>query len=63
MSRYTESKKQANERWDKAHKEHVQYLNKRSVSRNFIKKQATVEDIAELEALIQERKKQLRDSD
>lgn len=51
-----ESKKRANKKWDEGNKERKQYLNKRSVARNFIKKSATNDDLDELESLIKYRK-------
>ncbi|PQE66161.1 hypothetical protein CUS17_04710 [Enterococcus faecium] len=37
--------------------EHARYLRNRSTARSFIRKQATFEDLEELEQLIEERKK------
>nr|WP_270216228.1 hypothetical protein [Enterococcus lactis] len=39
--------------------EHARYLRNRSTARSFIRKQATFEDLQELEQLIVERKKDL----
>ncbi|MDH6364693.1 hypothetical protein M2139_001731 [Enterococcus sp. PF1-24] len=50
---------EANKRWQEKNKEHAKYLRNRSTSRSFIRKQATLDDIAELEGLIAERKKEL----
>ncbi|MFT8447871.1 MAG: hypothetical protein ABF723_11795 [Lentilactobacillus hilgardii] len=47
----------ANKRWQEKNREHTRYLRNRSTARSFIKKQATHDDIAELEALIADRKK------
>jgi len=50
---------EANKRWQEKNREHTRYLRNRSASRSFIKNQATLEDIEELEQLIEERKKAL----
>ena len=50
---------EANKRWAEKNKEHAKYLSNRSRSRSFIKKQATLVDLEELEALIEQRKKDL----
>lgn len=50
---------EANKRWQEKNKEHAKYLSNRSRSRSFIKNQATLEDIEELEQLIVQRKKDL----
>lgn len=49
----------ANKKWDEENKARKQYLNTRSVARNFIKKRATSDDIEELSQLLDERKKEL----
>lgn len=49
----------ANKKWDEENKARKQYLNTRSVARNFIKKRATSDDIEELSQLLNERKKEL----
>lgn len=57
----TETNKQteANKRWQEKNRERSKYLRNRSTSRSFIRKQATLEDLAELELLISERKNEL----
>ena len=50
---------EANKKWQEKNREHARYLRNRSTSRAFIKKQATIEDIKELESLIEQRKKDL----
>lgn len=47
---------QANKKWQEQNREKARYLRNRSTARSFIKKQATLEDIKELEELIAERK-------
>lgn len=39
-------------KWQEKNREHARYLRNRSTGRNFIKKQATLDDIEELESLI-----------
>lgn len=57
----TETNKQteANKRWQEKNRERSRYLRNRSTSRSFIRKQATLEDLEELELLINERKSTL----
>lgn len=50
---------EANKRWQEENREKARYLRNRSTARNFIKKQATLEDIEELGNLIEERRKEL----
>ena len=59
----TEKNKQteANKKWQEANREKARYLRNRSTARNFIKKQATLEDIEELKELIEERVKKLEE--
>lgn len=47
---------EANKRWQDKNKEHAKYLSNRSRSRSFIRKQATDEDLDELEQLINRRR-------
>lgn len=49
------SQTEANKRWQEKNKEHAKYLSNRSRTRSFIKKQATLEDIKELQVLIDDR--------
>lgn len=56
----TENKQtKANKKWQEKNREHTRYLRNRSTARSFIRKQATFEDLQELEKLIAERKKDL----
>ena len=50
---------EANKKWQEQNREKARYLRNRSTARSFIKKQATLEDIKELEELISERRKLL----
>ncbi|APX73101.1 hypothetical protein M5C72_08400 [Companilactobacillus allii] len=56
----TEARIKANKKWDEDNKERKQYLNTRSVARNFIKKRATLDDINELKELIKIREEELK---
>lgn len=53
---------EANKRWQEKNRERSKYLRNRSTSRSFIKKQATSEDLEELEQLIADRKKELAEN-
>lgn len=46
---------EANKRWQEKNREKAKYLRNRSTARSFIKNQATLEDIEELQQLIQTR--------
>lgn len=48
-----------NKKWQENNRERARYLRNRSTARNFVKKQATKEDIEELESLIEIRKSEL----
>ena len=50
---------EAKKRWQDKNREKARYLRNRSTARNFVKKQATLDDIKELEELITNRKKEL----
>jgi hypothetical protein len=50
---------EANKRWQEQNKEKAKYLSNRSRARSFIKNQATIEDLEELENLIADRRKEL----
>ena len=50
---------EANKKWQEKNREKAKYLRNRSTSRSFIKNQATLEDIKELQQLIQTRIKLL----
>ena len=54
MPKVSESKRRANNKWDKKNKERKQYINKRSVARNFIKNMED-EDVPEFKKLMEER--------
>lgn len=48
---------EANKRWQAKNREHARYLRNRSTARSFIRKDATEEDLIELENLIEEKRK------
>lgn len=50
---------EANKKWNDKNKERMRYLNSRSATRSFIRNKSTVEDLDELSALIEERRKEL----
>ncbi|MCM3549391.1 Uncharacterised protein [Niallia circulans] len=50
---------EANKKWQEQNRERARYLRNRSTTRSFIRKQATAEDLDELEQLIAERRQQL----
>lgn len=50
---------EANKRWQEKNREKARYLRNRSASRNFVKKEATEEDLQELEELIKTRREEL----
>lgn len=54
MAKVSESKRKANDKWDKKNKERKRYINSRSVARNFIKNMED-EDIPEFKKLMEER--------
>lgn len=49
----------ANQKWESKNKDYANYLKGRTAARSFIRNKATFEDLAELEQLINERRKQL----
>lgn len=50
---------EANKKWQEKNRERTRYLRNRSTTRSFLKNQATLEDIEELEVLLNERKETL----
>ena len=48
---------EANKKWQEKNRERARYLRNRSTARSFIRKQATEEDLQELEELIEEKRK------
>ena len=59
MAKVSEAQKRASRKWDRKNKSRRQYINKRSITRNFIKKEATKEDLDEFKILMKNREKEL----
>ena len=59
MAKVSEAQKRASRKWDRKNKSRRQYINKRSITRNFIKKEAAKEDLDEFKNLIKNREKEL----
>ena len=57
MGKVSEAQRRASAKWDRKNKSRRQYINKRSITRNFIKKEATKEDLGEFKNLIKNREK------
>ena len=57
------SQTEANKKWQEKNKEHAKYLSNRSRARSFIRNQATLEDLEELEGLIVARREALDNID
>ncbi|BDR66953.1 hypothetical protein K144312032_11810 [Clostridium tetani] len=49
----------ANQKWENKNREYASYLKSRSSARSFIRNKATLEDIEELRALLNEREENL----
>ena len=52
---------EADKRWNEKNKERRNYLGQRSSARSFIRNKATEEDLLELENLIKERRKSIKE--
>ena len=59
MAKVSEAQKRASKKWDRKNKSRRQYINKRSITRNFIKKEAVKEDLEEFQTLLKNREKEL----
>lgn len=57
------SQTEANKKWQEKNREKTRYLRNRSTARGFLKKQATFEDLEEMQQLINERKIFLEEND
>ena len=57
MSEDINKQTEANKKWQEKNRERARYLRNRSTARSFIRKQATEEDLQELEELIEEKRK------
>lgn len=51
----SEAQKRATKKWDIKNKTRKQYLNRRSVTKNFILKEATTEDLEQIKKYIEQR--------
>ena len=60
MAESTKTNTQANKNWQNKNRDKARYLRNRSTARSFLKNQATIEDIQEMEELIQIRKMDLK---
>ena len=58
MGKVSEAQKRASRKWGRKNKDRRQYINRRSTARNFIKKEATEEDLDELRTLLKNREKE-----
>jgi len=58
MAKVSEAQRRASAKWDRKNKSRRQYINKRSITRNFIKKEATKEDFGEFKILLKNREKE-----
>ena len=54
---------QANKNWQEKNRERSRYLRNRSTCRSFIKNQATMEDLEEVENLLHMRKQEIQQID
>jgi hypothetical protein len=54
---YTRARKEANQRWNEAHKEQHRYYVAKSTAKRFINKLANHEDLLELKKLIEDKLK------
>lgn len=59
----SKSQTEANKKWQEKNKEHAKYLSNRSRTRSFIRSQATLEDLDELQELLDERKASIKAED
>lgn len=56
---YTKARAKANKKWDSNNRERKNYINKRSVAKNFILKSATQEDLDNIKQYIKQREEML----
>ena len=60
MRKTSEAQRKADKRWREKNREHANYLKNRTSARCFIRNKATLEDIEELKALMEERAEALK---
>ena len=58
MGKVSEAQKRASRKWEHKNKSRRRYINRRSITRNFIKKEAAKEDLDEFKNLIKNREKE-----
>lgn len=58
MGKVSEAQKRASRKWKHKNKSRIRYINRRSITRNFIKKEAAKEDLDEFKNLIKNREKE-----
>ena len=58
MAKVSEAQIRASRKWELKNKSRRQYINRRSTARNFIKKEATKEDLGEFKSLLKNREKE-----
>lgn len=58
MGKVSEAQKRASRKWEHKNKSRRQYINRRSITRNFIRKEATEDDLDEFKNLIKNREKE-----
>ena len=51
---YTQSRKEANQRWNEQHKEQLKHYRYKSMSKNFVKTKADHDELLELKKLIED---------
>ena len=56
----SEAQKKATRKWDNKNKARKQYLNRRSVTKNSILKEATTEDLEQIEKYIEQKRKKIK---
>ena len=60
MRKTSEAQRNADKRWREKDRDHANYLKNRTSARCFIRNRATLEDIEELKALMEERAEALK---
>ncbi|MDU2285095.1 hypothetical protein ACQPUQ_08145 [Clostridium paraputrificum] len=60
MRKTSEAQRNADKRWREKNRDHANYLKNRTSARCFIRNRATLEDIEELKALMEERAEALK---
>lgn len=62
MAKLTEAQKRANKKWNDSHKKRMNYIRRRSDSKNFILKYANEEDLDKTLEYINMRREELKQS-